>query len=324
LNTLAIVIVSWNAKGYLLDCLRSIHEHPFHSSLEVVVVDNHSSDGSPKAVAEQFPQVTLIRNGTNLGFARGNNLGITQTNSRYVALVNSDVVVLPGCLNRLVEYMDAHPEVGLCGPRILNPDGSLQPSCRKKPRLWGSLCTTFSLHQLFRRSCFFSGPFMNFFAHDRELEVDVLSGCFWMASREAIREVGLLDEAFFMYAEDLDWCKRFHNAGWGVKFFPGAEAIHHGGKSSENAPVQFFVEMQKANLQYWQKHHRPWEQQVFLLLFFLHQCFRIISRSILYLTTSGDRSVDKYKIRRSLAGIRWLRETLQQKTQSIKPVRRIP
>ena len=158
LNTLAIVIVSWNAKGYLLDCLRSIHEHPFHSSLEVVVVDNHSSDGSPKAVAEQFPQVTLIRNGTNLGFARGNNLGITQTNSRYVALINSDVVVLPGCLNRLVEYMDAHPEVGLCGPRILNPDGSLQPSCRKKPRLWGSLCTTFSLHQLFRRSCFSPVP----------------------------------------------------------------------------------------------------------------------------------------------------------------------
>ncbi|HTZ48939.1 MAG TPA: glycosyltransferase family 2 protein [Verrucomicrobiae bacterium] len=250
---ISVVIVSWNARRYLQECLKSLEDSPANRSMEVIVVDNASTDGSPEMVETEFPWVKLVKADQNLGFAKANNVGIRLSKGRYVSLINSDVKVLPDCLGTLADYLDQHPDIGNVGPRVLNGDLSLQGSCRRFPTLWNNACMAIGLSGAKHR--FFSGEHMQYFAHDREMDVQVLVGCFWMVRKEAFEKAGLLDEDFFMYAEDVDWCKRCWNAGWRVAFNPSAEAIHYRGGSSVNDPVRFAVEQQRAVLHYWAKHH---------------------------------------------------------------------
>jgi len=168
----SIVIISWNTRQMLDQCIKSIYATTNNIKYEIIVVDNASTDGSPEAVEEQFPQVKLIRNKENLGFAKGNNIGMRASTGRYVCLVNSDVIVQNGCIEKLVEFMDANPSVGLAGPRILNPDRSLQVSCRHFPSLWNNLCQVLGFNKLFPKSVFFSEPFMKYWAHDEMRKVD--------------------------------------------------------------------------------------------------------------------------------------------------------
>lgn len=251
----SVVIVSWNAKGFLKECLQSLADSAASRRMEVIVVDNASSDGSPEMVEQEFPHVELIRSKENLGFAKANNVGIRESTGRYVSLVNSDVRILGDCLGQLADYLDHHRDVGNVGPKILNRDLTLQSSCRQFPSLWNNFCEATGLNKAFRGSSFFSGEHMFYFAHDRELPVDVLVGCFWMVRREAFEKAGLLDEDFFIYAEDVDWCRRCWDAGWRVVFYPGPQAIHYRGGSSANDPARFALEQQKAVLHYWEKHH---------------------------------------------------------------------
>jgi GT2 family glycosyltransferase len=225
--------------------------------MEVIVVDNNSSDGSPEMVEAEFPHVKLIRAGANLGFSKANNVGIRQSGGRYVSLINSDAKVLGNCLDVLVDYMDQHPDVGNVAPKVLNGDMTLQANCRRFPTLWNNFCEASGISKLLRTNRYFTDELMHDFAHDREMDVDVLVGCFWLVRKEAFEEVGLLDEDFFIYAEDVDWCKRCWDSGWKVTFFPGAEAVHYRGGSSSNDPGRFTEEQYKAVLQYWQKHHGP-------------------------------------------------------------------
>ncbi len=252
---ISIVIVSWNAKAYLKVCLESIAIAPPCRSTEVIVVDNASTDGSADMVEATFPHVKLIRSDENLGFAKANNMAIQQCRGRCISLVNSDVKILPGCLDALASYLDHNPRVGNVGPRILNADMSLQSSCRRFPSLWNNLCSALGLAAAFKNSRLFSGEHMLFFPHDRALSVDVLVGCFWMIRRETLQAVGPLDEEFFMYSEDVDWCRRCWAAGWQVAFFPGGQAIHYRGRSSAKDPVRFEIAQQRSLLQYWHKHH---------------------------------------------------------------------
>lgn len=251
---ISVVIVSWNAKRFLEECLDSLRDSTSRS-MEIIVVDNASTDGSPEMVEATFPQVKLIKCSENLGFAKANNVGIRASTGRYVSLVNSDVKVIGACFDRLADYLDQHPDVGNVGPRILNRDMTLQSSCRQFPTLWNNFCESSGLSRIFRKSNLFSGEHMFFFPHDRICDVDVLVGCFWLVRKEAFERVGLLDEDFFIYAEDLDWCRRCWNAGWRVVFFPGSQAIHYRGGSSANDPARFAAEQQRALLQYWEKHH---------------------------------------------------------------------
>jgi len=300
----SVVIVSWNTKQHLLNCISSLANQS--GIKEVIVVDNGSTDGSPEAVEKQFPQVKLIRNKENLGFAKANNIGMRASTGRYLCLINSDVIVQNGCIEKLAEFMDANPSVGISGPKILNPDGSLRVSCRHFPSIWNNLCQVLGFNKLFPKSVFFSEPFMKYWAHDEMRKVDALSGCFWMVRRKALDEVGLLDEDFFFYGEDVDWCRRFHKAGWDVVFYPQAEIIHFGGASSKNAPIRFYLEMQKADLQYWRKHHGRSGQAAYWMIILLRQLVRLPVYILMYILQSDARSDAIFKLKRALICIGWM------------------
>lgn len=223
--------------------------------MEVIVVDNASTDGSPDEVERRFPGVALIRNSTNLGFAKGNNIGIRASKGKYIYLLNSDIKVLEGCLDALADYMDEHADIGIIGPKVLNDDMSHQSSCRRFPSLWNNFCSATGLASAFKESKFFGGEHMLYFKGDRILDVDVLVGCFWAVRRKALDDFGLLDENFFIYSEDVDWCKRCWKAGWRVTFLPAAQAIHYRGASSKKDIVRFALAQQRSVLEYWNKHH---------------------------------------------------------------------
>jgi GT2 family glycosyltransferase len=238
--------------------LESLAKAPPRRSMQVLVVDNASTDGSVEMVEARFPWVTLIKSSENLGFAKGNNVAIRQCQGRYVALVNPDVIVLPGCLDALADFLDENPKVGNVGPRVFNPDMSQQSTCRRFPTLWNNFCSATALATTFTKSRVFAGEHMWFFPHDRTLAVDVIVGCFSMIRRETFDEVGLLDEGLFMYGDDVDWCRRARNAGWQVVFYPGAQAIHDRGKITAPYPVRFALAQQRSILRYWTKHHSFW------------------------------------------------------------------
>jgi GT2 family glycosyltransferase len=252
---ISVVIVAWNARHYLELCLESLAAAPPHRSMEIIVIDNASADGTVEMMEARFPYVTLIKSGENLGFAKGNNVAIRQCKGRYIALVNPDVIVFPGCLDALADFLDQNPKVGNVGPRVLNPDRTLQSSCRRFPTLWNNFCSATGLASVFKDSRFFAGEHMFYFPHDRTMPVDVLVGCFSFIRREAFEVVGLLDEGLFMYGDDVDWCRRSWNVGWQVVFYPGAESIHDRGKTTAPYPVRFAVAQQKSILHYWSKHH---------------------------------------------------------------------
>jgi GT2 family glycosyltransferase len=302
----SIIIVSWNAKKYLLDCLNSLIQRQKEYSQELIVVDNASSDGSAELVEKDFPQVKLIRNEENLGFAKANNIGIRASNARYVCLINSDVILLDHCIEKLIDFMDSHPSTGMIGPKILNPDRSLQPQCQHFPTIWNHLCQTFGFNKLFPNSALFSEPFMRYWAYNETKKVEVINGCFWIIRREALDKVGLLDEDFFFYGEDIDWCKRFQNAGWEVMFNPNAAAIHFGGASSANAPIRFYIELQKADLRYWRKHHGRLGYWAYWMIILLRQLVRLPVYVLICIFQPVARSKAIFKLKRAFTCIRWL------------------
>lgn len=273
---LSVIIVSWNAKKYLQECLHSLSSNITRTH-EIIVVDNASTDGSPEMVIHDFPRVKLVQTGRNLGFAKANNIGILQSQGNYIALINSDVNVFPGCLDHLANFLDTNPVAGMVGPRIMNGDRSQQPSCRLFPNLWNTFCGMLNLYKIFPSSRLFSSEQMSYFSYDRITEVEILSGCFILARRTAVSEFGLLDEDFWMYGEDVDWSRRCKIAGWKLFFTPDGEAIHYGGGSSANNPVRFEIAQQQARLQLWRKHYGAFSLFIFIILLFCHRLIRVIS-----------------------------------------------
>jgi GT2 family glycosyltransferase len=304
--SLSVVIVSWNAKAYLEECLQSLAKDVYDGPMEIVVVDNASSDGSADMVERQFPAVTLIRNAANLGFSKANNIGIRRCTGDYIALVNSDIHVLKKCLSALVTFCESHAEVGVVGPKIIGRDGKRQVSYKGFPRLWNSLCRALALDVLLPRLALFNGYLQWHEVPDQVTPVDILSGCFLVAKRRAVDAVGLLDEGFFIYGEDMDWCKRFWQAGWQVVFVPSAEAIHYGGASSSNAPLRFSIEMQRADCQYWAKHHSRTASGLYVLICFVHHAVRIAGHSIASIANRRLSSDRMQKAKCSAACLRWM------------------
>jgi GT2 family glycosyltransferase len=310
---ISIIVVTWNAKKFVEECFGSIKEETRNLSTETVVLDNASTDGTADVIAERFPEVKLIRSTTNLGFPGGNVVAIQASRpAKYVCLVNPDVRVLSGCFRKLMDYMEKHSEVGVVGPRTLNPDGTIQRSCMRSPSVWTAWCRALALDRtVLRRVPLFGGIMMADFAHDRTRRVDVLNGAFLLIRRTAMEQVGLIDDRYFMYGDDIDWCLRFRKAGWSVVFDAEAEAIHYGGGTTARAPVYFYVEMQKANLQYWQKHHSRGAQTAFLASVWVHEASRYLIYSVLSKIGESWRTRVAFKAERSLASMRWLLDANQ-------------
>jgi GT2 family glycosyltransferase len=306
MKSISVIIVSWNARNYLRDCLNSIRQTGTSCVREVIVVDNASQDGSPEMVEEEFPEVDLIRAGDNLGFARANNLAMKHAKGSIFALVNSDVIVHPGCLERLAGFLDQHPDVGLVGPRVIGRDGHLQRTCHRVPTVWNTVCRVVAIDRIFPHWRLFSGFEMPPQYHDKCAEVEVLSGCFWVAKKMAVNEVGGLDERFFFYGEDIDWCKRFWDAGWRLMFIPEATATHFGGASSANAPLRFSIEIHRANLKYWQKHHGIVGRSIYYLLAMAHHGLRLVARVLKRISGWGRSPESQHKLLEDAVCLRWL------------------
>ena len=254
---LSIVIVSWNVLDLLRTCLRSIQEGRGDLQLEVIVVDSGSIDGSPEMVRAEFPEFTLLAMNENVGFPKGTNIGLDEARGRYLLLLNPDTEVLADALSKLVGYMDAHSDVGAAGGQLLNPDGSVQSSRRRFPTFATGVFESTWL-QPFAPSRLMA----NYYAEDipdaAVADVDWLVGACLIVRREVMKEVGGLDEDYFMYSEELDWCKRIKAAGWRIVYYPDARFIHHVGKSSEQAVTERHINFQRAKLRYFRKFHgRP-------------------------------------------------------------------
>jgi GT2 family glycosyltransferase len=306
MKSISVIIVSWNACDYLRDCLNSIRQTGVACVQEVIVVDNASKDGSPEMVEEEFPEVTLIRAGENLGFARANNLGMKCAKGSMYALVNSDVIVHTGCLEILAAFLDQHNNVGLVGPRVLGGDGYLQRTCRKMPNVWNTVCRILALDRIFPDWQIFSGFEVPYQDLDKCAEVEILSGCFCVARKEAVDEVGGMDEQFFFYGEDIDWCKRFRDAEWKVLFVPEATATHFGGASTSNAPLHYSIEILRATLKYWRKHHGVAGQIVCYSLIMAHHGFRFLIRGVKRSLGLGGSIDSKHKFKEDFVCLRWL------------------
>lgn len=252
---LSIVIVSWNVRDLLRACLESIHATaPTDLSLEVIVVDNGSTDGTVEMLRKAFPWVWLIEAGGNLGFSGGNNLGLTASRGRYVLLLNPDTLVLGDALPKMLAYMEAHPQVGALGPQLLNEDGTVQSSRRRFPTFWTAVFESTWLQPIAPKRTL-DRYYMRDHDDDEIVEVDWVQGAALLVRREVIEQVGSFDEGFFMYSEELDWQKRIKAAGWQIVYYPEAQIVHYGGKSSEQVIAQRHIYFQNSKVRYFRKHH---------------------------------------------------------------------
>jgi GT2 family glycosyltransferase len=258
---LSVIILNWNARDYLLESLRSITTQDWRAEIQVIVVDNHSLlDDSVDAARAQFPQVLVIANEENVGFAAGNNIGFEAARGRHVHFLNPDTIVHEGALDTLINWMDAHPKVGACGPKLLNEDGSLQPSCRSFPSVGAGFFRNTPLGRLWPNNPWTRAYLMQGFAHDREEAVDWLSGSALMMRREAIaklvqRDGFLWDAEFFMYCEDVDICYRLKEAGWRRVYVPTATITHRIGASSDWAQGASIRRFHASMLRFYWKHY---------------------------------------------------------------------
>ncbi|HET9952520.1 MAG TPA: glycosyltransferase family 2 protein [Candidatus Eisenbacteria bacterium] len=252
-TTVIAVVVSYNSASDLPRCLASLQAQQGVAA-EIHVVDNASSDGSAELVRRDFPRARLVANTTNVGFARGNNQVLEREPAEFYALVNPDTRLPPGALAACVEHLRRDPRAGAAATRLVNPDGTLQPSCHSFLGLRNLLGETLGVHRLlpgFRSLASFDMPW---FAHDRLAEVDWIQGAFLVVRGEVVRTVGAFDAAFFMYGEEMDWCRRMRDAGWKVVFLPEPAVMHVGGASSKPVAGPMFVENLKGRIRFLRKH----------------------------------------------------------------------
>lgn len=254
--TVSIVIVNWKTPDLLAGCLDSLKKDP--GDFEIWVIDNNSSDGSLQMLSERFPYVKVIANSKNLGFSKACNQAIPQCSGRYVLLLNPDTVVSGSAVSILANYMDAHPSCGAVGPAVLNPDGALQPACRRSfPTPAAAFFRVTYLSKLFPKSKLFGKYNLSFADEKSILEVDSLSGSCMMVRQEIIKKIGLLEEKIFMFGEEIDWCWRIKLAGYKVIYLPDAIIYHFHGASSRLRPVGATINLHKGMEVFYRKHLAP-------------------------------------------------------------------
>jgi N-acetylglucosaminyl-diphospho-decaprenol L-rhamnosyltransferase len=249
---LSIIVLSWNVRELLRKCLASL---PLNDEqVEVIVVEAASADGSAAMVRAEFPAVRLLVQTENLGYTRGNNVGLRAALGRYLLVLNPDTQVVGGALTQMVAYLEAHPQVGVLGPQLIDPDGTVQSTHRRFPTLATAFFESTWLQPLAPRALldrYYAVDLPN----DAVSPVDWVMGAALLVRREAYAQVGGLDEGFFMYSEEVDWCRRLKAAGWQVVYFPPAQIIHHAGRSSEQVPAATHIRFNASKVRYFRKYH---------------------------------------------------------------------
>jgi len=255
----SVIIVSYNTRELLRECIESILcEQGDGLGVEVIVVDNASADGSAAMVAEQFPQVRLIANPDNRGFGAACNQGLEIAQGRYALILNADIRAQPGALQRLVAFMDAHPDAAICGGQLRYPDGRIQPSCARDLTLWWVFCEQSMLAKLFPRTRLFGGYWRTHWDFSATIETEQVMGACMMLRRPFPR----FDEDYFLYCEDTDLCYRVRQAGGRIYYVHDAVFMHHLGASGEPQRAQMVIYYNCGKERYFRKFHSAWQARV--------------------------------------------------------------
>lgn len=284
---LSIVIVNWNVKDLLRQCLHSLLDQAFlvsakeslwqtaeGHSFEILVIDSASSDGSVDMVRGEFPHVYLYASEVNLGYSGGNNLGLRKSRGEYILLLNPDTKVLGSALDEMTSYMKTHPEVGVVGPQLQYPDGQIQSSRRRFPVLATALVESTFLEKWMPRHRILAHYRMLDQSDDETARVDWLVGACLLVRAEVRDQVGVIDDQYFMYSEELDWQKRIRETGWTIVYLPSARIIHYEGKSSEQVGALTHIRFSRSKVLYFCRHHSWWAGrliQVWLLLNYAYE-----------------------------------------------------
>ncbi len=247
----SVVIVSWNTKDFLRRCVSSIYQYPPSAEFEVIVVDNASSDGSVQMLHDLFPEVNVICNSENLGFSQATNQGIHNCLGTHILLLNPDTELRPNALNALERVLRENSSIGAAGARLLNADGSIQPSCFRAPTLFREIWRLFHLDNIYPLSTYQ----LETWDKQKPREVEVLNGACLMLKREALDEAGYLDETYFMYSEEVDLCYRLRQTGWKLFWVPEAEVVHYGGQSTRQNQSEMFQQLYRSKIFYFRKNH---------------------------------------------------------------------
>ena len=257
MTQLSIIIVNYNVKLFLEQALHSIKSACQGLNVEIFVVDNGSTDGSVQMMMQQFPEVKLIANKENVGFSKANNQAIVQAKGDVLCLINPDTLVREDTFRVCLDYLNTHTEAGMVGCKILNSDGSLQLACRRSfPSPWVAMTKIIGLSKLFPQSRLFGKYNLTYLDPDEISEVEAISGSFMMVRKSVVDSVGMLDESFFLYGEDLDWCYRIHQAGWKIIYLPTTQLIHYKGRSTKEASFDYLKVFYGAMQLFVQKHFK--------------------------------------------------------------------
>jgi N-acetylglucosaminyl-diphospho-decaprenol L-rhamnosyltransferase len=251
----SFLVVSWNVRDLLRRALTSVLADAEGIESEIILVDNASGDGTVEMVRAEFRRVQLIGNADNRGFSGANNQALAIAQGRYFFLLNPDAELLPGATNALLECMDADPRVGIAGPQLLNPDQTVQSSRRRFPTFVTALLESTRLQQRFPQNRWLNRYYLLDSRDDAAQEVDWVVGAALFVRRQVYEQLGGLDERFFMYSEELDWCYRAKRAGWHIAYFPRARVIHHEGRSSEQVVAARDIYFHSSKIRFFRKHH---------------------------------------------------------------------
>lgn len=281
----SIIIVNWNTKELLLGCLKSVYDTTIGSNIEVIVVDNGSHDGSSQAVKESFPPVKLIQNSENKGFAKANNQALSIAAGRYMLFLNSDALLTNGSLTALVNFMNKIPEASIAACQYINRDGSKQNSFDNFPTLATELLNKTLLKTLFPQKY----PSKKKEYH-KPMEIDSVIGACMIVRKEAIKQVGMLDEDYFFFMEETDWCFRMHKAGWKIYHLPEIKVYHLQGQSKEKNPSKAWIEYYRSSYTFFKKHRSVFS---YFTLRILRVCKLIVNLVLVLLGLLATLCLDK-------------------------------
>ncbi len=287
---LSIIIVTWNSRADIERCLQALAASGTRTSTEILVADNASTDETAAFVQSAFPGVAVLASGTNAGFAAGNNRALNVAGGKYLLLLNPDTVVHPGSLDVLVKFMDDHPGVWACGPPLFNADGSPQRTGVRFPGIWNLLVESLFLDRVFPRTRLFGSHRGLYRDTETPRSVDYLQGSCLLVRRSAIELVGGLDEGFFMYFEETDWCRRMKEAGGEVWYVPGPGVIHFGGGTIGHYDEPRLLFYHRSLLRFFRKHHPPAAGVLLRFILVFRSMIRIAAWSVYGVTHDPHRA----------------------------------